>query len=209
MTLIGWVCIGAIVAVALLSIFFLNFNRDPERRPPEGQVIVAPADGKVLDVIEWPGGEPVNMAKGLMGRVKAITSDLSPQPHYLIPIFMNPFDVHVQRAPLSGRVLKVERRPGGFRMANSLDALENATVEVLLETVIGKVKVLQTAGILVRHIHNWLQPGVDVRIGERFGKIDFGSQVTILLPKAALSQLRVQKGDYVYAGQTVLATYAG
>jgi len=195
-----------VVAVVLLALFFKNFHRDPERTVPEGLNVVAPADGRVLDVVELPAGDPVNMPKGLIGRVKAFTDDLDDGPHVLIPIFMNPFNVHVQRAPLDGTVLGIERHPGRFLAAYSVEALQNATVEMLMETSIGKVKVLQTAGCLVRHIHNHLEPGQPVSKGDRFGKIDFGSQVTLILPKKDSVQIEVKKDDCVKAGETIVAT---
>lgn len=204
---IGISIIGVLLAVALLSLFFMNFNRDPERASPLGEVIVAPADGQILDIVELPPAASVELPKGWFGRVKALTGDMASEPHYLIPIFMNPFNVHVQRAPLPGRVVDIRRRPGKFIMANSLDALENATVETLLETPVGPVKVLQTAGYLVRHIKNYLTPGQEVRVGERLGKIDFGSQVTLLFPQRANIELKVRKGDIVVAGETVIATF--
>lgn len=196
-----------VLSAALLSLFFKNFNRDPERMIPSGSVVVSPADGRVLDIVELDEGQLVDMPKGLLGRIRSMTDDLGEGPHYLIPIFMNPFDVHVQRAPITGRVLDIRRKPGGFIKAYSLDALENATVEMLLDTVLGKVKVLQTAGLLVRHIHNNLSSGTEVRMGDRFGNIDFGSQVTLIIPKSEAIEVAVKKGDYVYGGETVMAVY--
>lgn len=196
-----------VLSAALLSLFFKNFNRDPERMIPSGPVVVSPADGRVLDIVELDEGQLVDIPKGLLGRIRSMTEDLGEGPHYLIPIFMNPFDVHVQRAPITGRVLDIRRMPGGFIKAYSLDALENATVEMVLDTVLGKVKVLQTAGFLVRHIHNNLSSGTEVRMGDRFGNIDFGSQVTLIIPKSEAIEVAVKKGDYVYGGETVMAVY--
>lgn len=206
MIVIQILTVTVVIVVVLLALFFKNFHRDPERVVPEGPNVVAPADGKVLDVIELPAGEPVNMPKGLIGRVTAFTDDLDDGPHVLIPIFMNPFNVHVQRAPLDGTVLGIERHPGKFLAAYSLEALHNATVEMLMQTSIGKVKVLQTAGYLVRHIHNFLEPGRKVSKGDRFGKIDFGSQVTLILPKNDSVRIEVKKDDCVKAGETIVAT---
>ncbi|MBI2192140.1 MAG: phosphatidylserine decarboxylase [Planctomycetes bacterium] len=203
---IGLFLAGGLVLIVLLGSFFIQFNRDPERTIPTGPVIVAPADGKVLDVVEVQAGTPVDLPKGWLGRVKAMTTDLDAEPYYLVPIFMNPFNVHVQRIPFPGRVIQVRRWPGKFLMADSLDALENATVETLLETPVGKMKVLQTAGLLVRHIRNYLVAGQTVHRGERFGMIDFGSQVTILIPKKPGLELVIRKGDTVRGGETVFAT---
>jgi len=204
-----WLAIGAVALAALVALFLWNFHRDPERVIPEGDNVIAPADGKVLDVIELTPGEPVNLPKGLIGRVRALTDDLDPCPHVMIPIFMNPFNVHVQRVPISGTVLGVKEHPGKFLTANSVEALQNLTVETLMETGIGRVKVLQTAGFLVRHIHNFLQVGQAVRKGDRFGKIDFGSQVTLILPQKDSIRVKVKKGEFVLAGETVVATLEG
>jgi phosphatidylserine decarboxylase len=203
---VQWLAIGAVALAALIALFLWNFHRDPERVIPEGDHVVSPADGRVLDVIDLPPGEPVNLPKGLIGRVRALTDDLDPCPHVMIPIFMNPFDVHVQRVPISGTVLAIKDHPGKFLTADSVEALQNLTVQTLMETGIGRVKVLQTAGFLVRHIHNDLQPGQEVRKGDRFGKIDFGSQVTLILPKKDSIRVEVRKGDSVLAGETIVAT---
>jgi phosphatidylserine decarboxylase len=196
-----------VIGAALLSLFFRNFHRDPDRISPGGPFILAPADGKILDIVELPAGEPVDLPKGIIGRVKAFTDDLADEPHIMIPIFMNPFNVHVQWAPLEGKVLNIEKREGKFVAAYSLQALENATIEMLVDTKIGKVKLLQTAGYLVRHIHNWLTVGEDLKVGNRWGKMDFGSQVTIIVPKKAVGEIKVQKDDIVQAGETILAEY--
>ena len=90
-----------VLSAALLSLFFKNFNRDPERMIPSGPVVVSPADGRVLDIVELDEGQLVDIPKGLLGRIRSMTEDLGEGPHYLIPIFMNPFDVHVQRAPIT------------------------------------------------------------------------------------------------------------
>ncbi|MDA0840925.1 MAG: phosphatidylserine decarboxylase [Planctomycetota bacterium] len=206
MTVILIITFILVTGAALLSLFFRNFHRDPDRIPPEGPFILSPADGKVLDVIELPAGEPVDLPKGIIGRVKAFTDDLADEPHIMIPIFMNPFNVHVQWAPLDGKVLNIEKREGKFVAAYSIQALENATIEMLVDTRIGKVKLLQTAGYLVRHIHNWLAVGEDLKVGNRWGKMDFGSQVTIIVPKKAVGEIKVKKDDIVQAGETVLAT---
>ena len=206
MTVILIITFILVTGAALLSLFFRNFHRDPDRIPPEGPFILSPADGKVLDVIELPAGKPVDLPKGIIGRVKAFTDDLADEPHIMIPIFMNPFNVHVQWAPLDGKVLNIEKREGKFVAAYSIQALENATIEMLVDTRIGKVKLLQTAGYLVRHIHNWLAVGEDLKVGNRWGKMDFGSQVTIIVPKKAVGEIKVKKDDIVQAGETVLAT---
>jgi|ETNmetMinimDraft_26_1059896.scaffolds.fasta_scaffold17785_3 phosphatidylserine decarboxylase len=196
-----------VIGAALLGLFFKNFHRDPDRIPPEGSFILAPADGKILDIVELPAGEPVDLPKGIIGRVRAFTDDLADEPHLMIPIFMNPFNVHVQWAPLDGQVLKIEEREGKFVAAYSLQALENATIEMLVDTEIGRVKLLQTAGYLVRHIHNWLTVGETLEKGQRWGKMDFGSQVTIIVPRKAVGEIKVKKDDFVMAGETVLADY--
>jgi phosphatidylserine decarboxylase len=207
--MLQWLAIGAVAAAALLALFFRNFHRDPERVIPEGDNVVAPADGRVLDVIELPPGEPVDLPKGLVGRVKVLTDDLDPCPHVMIPIFMNPFNVHVQRVPISVRVLSTKEHPGKFLTANSVEAMQNLTVQTLMETDVGRIVVLQTAGFLVRHIHNDLRVGQEVRKGDRFGRIDFGSQVTLILPKKDFIRVVVKKGDSVLAGETVVATLDG
>jgi phosphatidylserine decarboxylase len=176
--------------VALLGIFVLYFFRDPNRQVArEPGVIVAPADGKIVAIVTEP--EPMFLQ----------------QTACRISIFLSVFDVHVQRAPVSGRVLSVDHRPGAFLQAFRPEASEvNEFIAMILETEHGRVLVKQIAGILARRCVNYAEVGATIEKGERFGLIKFGSRVDLFLPPA--TKVLVAIGDQVYGGLTPLARFS-
>ncbi len=181
--------------LALLALvgtgFVLSFFRDPERFVPvEPDLVVSPADGKVIGVEE-------------------VIDDLFlHEKVYKISIFMNVFNVHVNRAPVAGEVESVQHVAGSFYAANTeLGALENEYCSTLLVTPGNRrMAVVQVAGLLARRIVCWAENGDRLRRGERFGLIRFGSRVDLYLPLDA--QLEVSVGQKVVAGDTVLGHLA-
>lgn len=171
-TWLAWLL--AEVIAFLMLFFFLIFFRDPERKP-EGEGLLSPADGIVLDT---PGDEK-------------------------IIIFMNLHNVHVNRSPLDGEVKEVIRLKGGFRSAFKKEAEQNEKNIVKLETAEGEVEVTQIAGVLARRIDCYVKAGDMLKRGQRIGMIRFGSRVDVTLPKNYL--ITVKAGAKVKAGQTVLA----
>lgn len=170
-----------------LTVFVIAFFRDPERRIP-GDVgsIVSPADGKVIKVERERGG------RFLRGEALKIS------------IFMNVFNVHVNRVPFSGRVVEVVYNPGKFFNA-SLDkaSLENEQNAVILETESGgRLAFNQIAGLIARRIVCYAKVGMELEKGERFGMIRFGSRVDVYLPAGC--KVSVKVGDKVRAGSTIL-----
>ena len=180
--LTGSMAIGIIPL--MLACFFLWFFRDPRRRIPSGPgEIVSPGDGKVTeaDWIETPQGSYLRLS-----------------------IFLSVFDVHVNRSPLKGRVTAVTYKKGLF--LNAMRADSNVLNEhnlLVIEDGRYSIQVKQIAGLLARRIVCWVKPGDLVERGQRFGLIKFGSRVDVLLPPDA--DLRVQKGQRVKGGSTVLA----
>lgn len=172
----------------LLTGFVLSFFRDPERFvPAEEDVLVSPADGKVI-VLE------------------TVTDDtFTGGQAYKLSIFMNVFNVHVNRAPMAGTVEEIIYRPGKFYSADSeRGALQNEYCGTVLRTKSGqKLAFVQIAGLIARRIICWLEPGDEVIKGRRFGLIRFGSRVDLYLPLEA--ELLVQMGQKVRAGETPLA----
>ncbi|MBI5902707.1 MAG: phosphatidylserine decarboxylase family protein [Deltaproteobacteria bacterium] len=170
-----------------LTVFVIAFFRDPERRiPVDGGSIVSPADGKVIKVERERGG------KFLRGEALKIS------------IFMNVFNVHVNRVPFSGRVVEVVYNPGKFFNA-SLDkaSLENEQNAVILETESGvRLAFNQIAGLIARRIVCYAKVGMELEKGERFGMIRFGSRVDVYLPAGCKAGVKV--GDKVRAGSTIL-----
>ena len=168
--------------------FFIYFFRDPERPiPPEEGAVVAPADGKVVFVDE------VREDRYLHGPAKRLA------------IFMNVFDVHVNREPAAGRVAHMEHRPGAFMAAFKPEAGQaNEHQALLLEGEGGRrLLVVQIAGLLARRIVPFVREGQTLARGERIGMICFGSRVDVYLPLEA--QILVKVGDRVKAGMSVVA----
>ena len=172
------------VLPVLLAMFLVWFFRDPPRRVPmEPGLIVSPADGKVEDA-EWI--ETTN-GNGLR-----------------ISIFLNVFDVHVNRSPVGGTVTLAEYREGQFLNAmNAESAVHNEQTLVTIDAGGYSVSFKQIAGLLARRILCNLREGDQVVRGERMGLIKFGSRMDVLLP--AHAELRVRAGDRVKGGSSVLA----
>jgi phosphatidylserine decarboxylase len=176
---------AALVALPiLLAAFFLWFFRDPDREIPQGLgQIVSPGDGVVTDAewIETVGGSRLRLS-----------------------IFLNVFDVHVNRSPVSGVVKVCEFRKGGFMNAmNPESVLNNEQTLVTIDAGGYEVGFKQIAGLLARRIVCNLKVGDRVERGQRVGLIKFGSRVDVLMPAAA--DLKVKTGSRVKGGLTVLA----
>jgi phosphatidylserine decarboxylase len=167
----------------LLAIFFLWFFRDPSRTiPMEPGAIVSPGDGKV-DGAEW-----IETTAGSRLRVS---------------VFLNVFDVHVNRCPVEGTVTLVEKRAGQFLNAMKEEsAVLNEQTLITIDTGEFTVSFKQIAGLLARRIVCNLKAGDRVERGQRMGLIKFGSRVDVLLPAEA--QLRVKAGDRVKGGSSIL-----
>ena len=183
---------GPETALFLLAVWLLVFFRDPVRTGPRGeQFVIAPADGKIVDVAVVE--EPMYL--------KARATRIS--------IFMSVFDVHVNRYPASGTIELVRYHRGKFLHAASDKAsLDNEQASVGLRTGRGPVLVRQIAGLVARRIVTDGTPGGQARQGERLGMIRFGSRVDVFLPNAARAAVRVAVGERVRAGATLLAEYA-
>jgi len=176
------------VLFSLVTLFIVWFFRNPERSVPPGEKnVISPADGKIIDVREVQENRILN--KRMLK----------------ISIFMNLFNVHVNRLPCTGKVVDIVYNPGKFVSAN-LDkaSLENEQNAVVLETPAGeKIIFIQIAGLIARRIVCWLRNGQYVKRGERFGLIRFGSRVDVYLPVG--TDVRVSLGDKVKAGESILA----
>ena len=189
--LVGW-WFGRIWAIpfAILAAFFVFFFRDPDRTvPTEPNLVVSPADGRVMIVGDPPfAGTPAG-------------------DFHLISIFLSPMDVHINRTPVEGRVTKVEYHPGRFLPAYKTDAgTHNEWTEVWFDSRGTTIVCRQIVGILARRIVTRLQVGQTVSRGERFGVMKFGSRIDLFVPRSA--RLMVKAGDRVVGGESVLATLA-
>ena len=185
----NYVRIPLILLAIFLTVFTLNFFRDPERKTPEkSNIVVSPADGRVLFVKE------VIDDKFLNSKAK------------MVSIFMSPLNVHVNRIPISGKVDYVKYIQGEYIAAFEDKASErNERNEIGITSPAGKVFFTQIAGFVARRIISDLKVGDSVSIGNRFGMIKFGSRVDIIVPEQW--QVKVKKDDNVTAGETILFEY--
>jgi phosphatidylserine decarboxylase len=167
----------------LVALFMAFFFRDPNREPPnDPDVVVSPADGRVTRI------------ESAAGQANSPT---------LISIFLSPLDVHINRAPIPGKIVDVVYSPGKFLMATNEKA--SAVNEQNALTIQGeKITVVckQIAGILARRIVCWKHTGDRLNLGERFGMIKFSSRTDVLLP--ANVKVTVAEGDRVRGGITVI-----
>ena len=174
----------------LFSLFTLYFFRDPNANTPQGAgLVVSPGHGKV-DVIEQLGESKVWGA-----------------PCHRMSIFLSVIDIHVQNAPVSGRIASVTRTAGQFISALRTDSAahnENVLIEFdSAETAAEKVGLRLIAGVLARRIVPFIQPGEDLRRGERISLIQFGSRCYLYVPLSY--QIKVSLGQKVVGGETVVA----
>jgi phosphatidylserine decarboxylase len=183
-----------LIAVALfISIFSLNFFRDPDRTiktdgRPLDKLVVCPADGEVVVV------EDVQEPEFLHG------------PATQISIFMSPLNVHVNRAPITGIVEFFRYVKGEFLVAHDSNATHrNERAMIGLSANGHKILFSQVAGYIARRIVCPVKVGDTLRAGERFGMIKFGSRVDIYVPLGA--KILTKKGDLVVAGETILAEF--
>jgi phosphatidylserine decarboxylase len=175
------------VVITILALWVAYFFRDPERSGERGaSIVVAPADGKLIMITE------VDEPAFIGGRAMRLS------------IFMNVFNVHVNRYPVDGTVRYVHYNPGKFlNAAAEKSSIENEQSSVGIETAQYKILVRQIAGLIARRIVTYSKSGEVVKQGDRMGLIRFGSRVDVFLPTNA--KLRVQLGTLTTAGTTVLA----
>nr|CRH04542.1 phosphatidylserine decarboxylase [Candidatus Magnetococcus massalia] len=172
----------------VLALWCIWFFRDPDRESDAAaHAVIAPADGVIVAIRE------VEQAP------------LSGEPARLVSIFMNVFNVHVNRAPVAGKVTKLAYHPGKFVNA-ALDkaSTENERMELLMETPNGtKLPFVQVAGLVARRIVCRVGEGAELERGERFGLIRFGSRVDVYLPLDA--KVEVNLGEKTVAGSSAIA----
>jgi phosphatidylserine decarboxylase len=164
----------------VLALYCLYFFRDPERVPPPGDVLVAPADGKVVSVRHLAPGET------------------------RVSIFLNIFNVHVNRTPIPGKIAGIHYQKGKFMVASHEAAsAENEQNTLVLEGTGTRVVCRQIAGLIARRIVCYKQPGDILEKAERIGYIKFGSRVDVLFGPEWNPVVKI--GDHVSAGTSILA----
>ena len=182
--ILGWIGVG-------LTIWCYYFFRDPERFPPKrNNVLVSPADG-IVSLIE-PAIPPVELG-------------MAETPLTRVSVFMNVFNCHVNRTPVSGKVKAIAYRPGKFFNASldkaSVDNERNSLCVVMEDG--REIAVVQIAGLVARRIVCFVKEGTELEMGERFGLIRFGSRLDVYLPPGI--EPLVEIGQTMVAGETVIA----
>jgi phosphatidylserine decarboxylase len=173
---------------AVLAGFFLFFFRDPERRISDApDAVLSPADGRVL--VAGP----------------ADPAAAPPDGSWLqISIFLSPMNVHINRVPVSGRVTRVSYQRGRFLPAYHQDAAAaNERSEIWIDRRGQPIVVRQIVGVLARRVVCRLESGAEVRAGDRYGVMKFGSRMDVFLPTTA--EVRVKVGEAVRGGETIIA----
>ncbi|MGQ9570638.1 MAG: phosphatidylserine decarboxylase family protein [Thermodesulfovibrionales bacterium] len=177
-----WLVIFPLIATLFMCVFF----RDPDRKIPLNEgIFVSPADGKVILVKDA-------YEKEYLGTE---TKEIS--------IFMSIFDIHINRSPCDGKVILVKHSSGKFFVAHKdIASFENENTVVVIEGEYGRILVKQVAGFIARRIVCRLKIGDQLKKGEKYGMIKFGSRLDIYLPKD--TKINVKVGDKVRAGETIL-----
>jgi phosphatidylserine decarboxylase len=176
----GWLMVG-------LTLFVLYFFRDPERiAPPGDDLLVAPADGKVVQIDT------------------AYRDADHPDGAICVSIFLSIFNVHIQRTPLAGTILRKAYNRGKFLAAwDHKASLDNEQALTVMRTAVGIVSIKQIAGLIARRIFTWVDVGAEVEKGAHLGLIRFGSRVDLIVPPSV--EILSVVGDKVSAGETVMA----
>ena len=164
----------------ILALFCLWFFRDPDRTPPDGPHAVSPADGKVVAV--KPEGGVTRLS-----------------------IFLSPLDVHVNRSPIAGQIIRFDYKPGQFLVASREEASEQNEQNVITVRAADGVELTfkQIAGLVARRVIFYKKPGESVRMGERIGLMQFGSRMDVLFGPEW--EVTAKVGERVWAATTVIA----
>ena len=174
------------ILTGVLFLFHFFFFRDPNRNVPGGkEVIISPADGKIIKISEVEENEYIH-GKAIM-----------------VSIFMSIFNVHVNRIPISGKVEFLEHKAGEYKAAFTDSSSElNEQSLIGIKTLQTKILFKQIAGIIARRIINNLKIGDEVKSGERFGMIKYGSRLDLFIPLS--SKINVRINEKVKAGETII-----
>ena len=169
--------------IGLVLLFCLNFFRDPKRLVPKGiNQIVSPADGKIIRI------------------------DTQDEEFQIVSVFLNVFDVHVNRMPITGTFSDVNYTKGKFLMAFDHNACdENERNIITIETAVGPIILVQIAGLIARRIICYANKGEEMQIGKRLGFMRFGSRIDLILPNKI--KLKVKLGQKVMGNTTIIGTF--
>lgn len=209
---------SVVMALVILFVIFCVlfyvfwFLRDPKRTAPEGDLILSPADGKVIKLFKTTDAGPLDIDKGILGGIRTTASEISDSAYVLV-IMMTLFDIHYQRSPITGIIKSKQHKDGSFlnikKEEKSLASFSNEKNEIIMTgNRNGKefdIKIIQVAGYLVRRIVDYVDVSQKVEKGNHMGLIKFGSMVVMIFPDTF--EPLVSEGDYLYGAETVIAKY--
>jgi phosphatidylserine decarboxylase len=203
---------GALILILTAIVILTRFYRDPERTPKETEnVILSPADGTVVYVNNVENSSCLVSTKGnrKFPLEEIASTDLLGNAAYLLGIDMNVLNIHVNRSPISGKVILCKRTKGVFiSLRRQESEIMNERVTTVIDNQKFKIGVIQISSRLVRKILSYIGEGDSTVIGQRLGAIVFGSQVDVVVPPLEELRIEVKPGDEVKAGVTVVARYA-
>jgi len=209
-TVVSTPLVAGLALTFAFAILAYRFYRDPQRNPPAvaDDVVISPADGEVIYVRRSEGGKLPRATK--KGRdydlVELTKTPLKHDDAVVIGIAMSFLDVHVNRAPIAGRVRLRQHFPGRFGSLGRPEMVyENERATTVIERGDMEIAMVQIASRLVRQIASYVKVGEDVSLGQRVGVIRLGSQVDVVLPSRPDVVVNVQPGQRVRAGESVLA----
>ncbi len=207
MALVSFFMNGGLTLAILVFLFF----RDPERESPNRRdAILSPADGRIVYVKKIdPSGIPVSEKRQKVMVLRELKdSDFLSRGGYLIGIGMSVMNVHVNRSPIAGTVDMIKQRPGKFYSLKKEKAIsDNERVITVVNNGSFKIGIIQIASRLVRRIVSYVRENDRVSSGQRIGMIKFGSQVDVVIPRMDDLSLKIEPGNDVVAGMTILATH--
>ncbi|OHB59827.1 MAG: hypothetical protein A2173_00905 [Planctomycetes bacterium RBG_13_44_8b] len=205
--------IGIVILIILFSVsaLLIRFFRDPDRIPPNGQnLILSPADGLVKYIKHIEKGEIPMSSKGResVKLSQPLTDIFTDGQGYLIGINMTYLDVHVTRTPINGKLTYFEHIPGKFHSLKREDSpYKNERVIEIVENDKLRIGFIQIASRLVRRIVSYVKLGDELNLGQKVGIITFGSQVDIVLPKLDGLKIKIEVGQQVYAGLSIIVEF--
>lgn len=202
---------GAFIGVAALTLLLWRFFRDPERScTPPDRCVLSAADGKVIYIKRFESGQiPVSEKNNNTFTLEEFTeTTLLPASGYLIGTAMTYLDVHVNRAPIAGKIRFLKHIGGLFRSLKHPEAVfQNERATTVIDGADFSVGMIQIASRLVRNIIPFIQSEDEVEQGQRIGKIRFGSQVDLILPDLPGMEILVKPGTQLKAGISIVARY--
>ena len=207
------ILMGIIVVLVVGALIFLIwFYRDPERSPPSKDgIVISPADGRIAYIKKIEKGEIPLAVKGknCIRLDELAKTSLFDKGGYLIGIVMDIFDVHVNRAPISGQIVLLKYSPGKFLSYKDIEEAEisNEKNTIVIDNGFFKVGIVQIASRIVKRIVSNVNKGDYIKIGDRIGMIKFGSLVDVILPEIPSFKIIVSENEKVYAGISIIAEY--